>query len=574
MTTKPGNRTTTKPGNRTTTKPGNKVTTKPGRITTSASSKFGQHQLLGIKGSISPAGLLTIEKDFKKEFGTSLHEIDEVNPNGSLKKLIMTPAAALAKQITSPAGKTTTKPGNKTTTKPGNKTTTRPAGRTTTRPVGKVTTKPGNKTTTRPAGRTTTRPVGKVTTKPGNKTTTRPAGRTTTKPVGRTTTKPVGRTTTKPVGRTTTRPVGRTTTKPAGRTTTKPVGRTTTKPAGRTTTKPVGRTTTKPVGRTTTRPVGRTTTKPAAKVTTKPAKKTTTKPAKKTTTKASKKKGGGTLELVPEKKLTGSIPAHQQAFLAQLKKDGIPVTSIKNPTAAATNSPNNQTNQNNPNNQTNQNNPNNQTNQNNPNNQTNQTNSNTSNSTGNPLNPDGNKAFPYANLLSNPETAIEVLGEQLRGMTAQINETPSPLTHKINDQKSVTYYEFAVTGPGGQGLRLFRVYVAKGTPEQKLQKVIQIRDSVGSGLQLQHYVQGPAGLQTIINDTKRVIESQAQAITSAQTNLQSYKTGMETLDESQTKIVKKLIPALETSKKADQQSQVTLMKILNAAQSELAKVTA
>ena len=207
------------------------------------------------------------------------------------------------------------------------------------------------------------------------------------------------------------------------------------------------------------------------------------------------------------------------------------------------------------------------------NNTTNTNNSNNINSTGNPLNPDGNRAFPFSNLLNNPGVAIEVLGEQLRGMTAQINETPSPLTHKVNDQKSVTYYEFAVTGPGGQGLRLFRLHIRNGTPEEKLQQVIKIRNSVGNGLQLQYYVQGPAGLQTIINDTKRVIEHQAQAITSAQTNVQSYKHGMESLDESQQQIVKRLIPALEGSKKADQQSQITLMKILNSAQNELNKVT-
>jgi hypothetical protein len=209
----------------------------------------------------------------------------------------------------------------------------------------------------------------------------------------------------------------------------------------------------------------------------------------------------------------------------------------------------------------------------NENNEHNKNNANNTNSTGNPLNPDGNKAFPYANLLSNPGIAIEVLGEQLRGMTAQINETPSPLTHKVNSQRSVTYYEFAVAGPGGQGLRLFRVYVATGTSEQKLQQVIKIRNSVGNGLQLQHYVKGPAGLQTIINDTKKMIEHQAQAITSAQTNVESYKAGMESLDESQTKIVKQLIPALQSGKKADQQSQVTLMKILNTAQQQLNKLT-
>jgi hypothetical protein len=258
------------------------------------------------------------------------------------------------------------------------------------------------------------------------------------------------------------------------------------------------------------------------------------------------------LELTPAEPPTGNINAKEKQFQAELAKDK--VTAVVNSKTEAEPNPiapdvipvvarsNGSSNANNGN-------------------------------TGNILNPDGNKSFPYQNLLSNPETPIEVVGEQLRGMTAQINEAPSPMTHKINDQQSVTYHEFAVPGPGGKGLRLFRVYIPTGTSEQKMAKVIRIRDNVGSSFKHDEYVNGPAGLQQIIGDTKRVLEDQARTISSSQGYIESYNAGMASLDDSQKKIVRQLIPVLKEGTKSDQQSQVKLMQILNAAQAEMKVIT-
>jgi len=250
--------------------------------------------------------------------------------------------------------------------------------------------------------------------------------------------------------------------------------------------------------------------------------------------------------MVPKEPITGNIEAKEDKFEELLKKDGV-VANVNskeegqpNPVAPVV-----------------------------------QTNGNAGNNgnTGNVLNPNGNKSFPYENLLSNPQIAIEVVGEQLRGMTAQINETPSPMTHKINDQQSVTYYEFAVPGPGGKGLRLFRVFIPTGTAEEKMARVIKIRDAVGSTFKHDEYVNGPAGLQQIIGDTKRVLEDQARTISSSQGYIESYNAGMASLDDSQKKIVRQLIPVLKDGTKSDQQSQVKLMHILNAAQAELKVIT-
>jgi hypothetical protein len=48
---------------------------------------------------------------------------------------------------------------------------------------------------------------------------------------------------------------------------------------------------------------------------------------------------------------------------------------------------------------------------------------------------------------------------------------------------------------------------------------------------------------------------------------------MATLDDSQKKIVRQLIPVLKEGTKSDQQSQVKLMQILNAAQAEMKVIT-
>jgi hypothetical protein len=271
--------------------------------------------------------------------------------------------------------------------------------------------------------------------------------------------------------------------------------------------------------------------------------KATTKPSTRITTRkrgggftTDKLHRGGVLELIPDEPVTGNLPARGSEFKGLLQSQGISVKSVGEKTQGGPGA--------------------------------------NGNSTGNPLNPDGNKAFPFRNLLQNPAIAIEVMGEQIRGMTAQINEAPSPITHMINDQESVTYYEFAIPGPGGAGLRLFRIYIPTGSEQEKMAKVIQIRDGISSDFQQEQYVKGPAGLQQIIGDTRRVLQDQSRTITSAQGYVSSYKAAMSGLDEGQKRFVNKLIPVLTEVTRSDQASQIKLMTILNEVQAELRAVTA